>query len=246
MNIKETAKQLNISEQSLRLWEKIFDIEVPRDKKQNRIYSNDTITILEKIKDLKSNNKDTEEIKLILKNNLDSKLDIRDDIRAVIKAEILEQTEISREYAKATYRIGQLEAQLHAAEEKIKLLPDPTEMYKLESENKSVKEKLEAQNEMLKEEKERLFVTINEFDKVKEENITIKQKLSLFPEPEVFNQIKQEKEHLVNENLILQRHVQKLLDEVDYHKLSWWDKLCLKLNKNQKMVVHKVNIEAMT
>jgi len=253
MNINEVAEKLGIHTQTLRRWEKEIPIlDIKRDSKGHRFYSDSDVDILQKILALQAEGKDFKRILSILSSTYD-KVDVNLNsacnqveynlstslvvqLKEEIKSVIVENTELAEKYARATYTIGQQEEKIKSLEEKIHFLPAPDEFAKITT-----------QNEMLKEEKERLLVTINEFDKVKEENITIKQKLSLFPEPEVFHQIKQKNEHLANENLILQRQVQKLLDEVEIANRPWWEKLWAKMNNNKKkMVVHKVNIEAMT
>ena len=156
MNVVEAAKELKITPNTLRIWEKIFNIPVPRNNR-GRIYNEKLLDVFNLIKELKASNKEQEEIKSIIEINLDSKIvsdeskidskiESKDDIRAMIKAEIQEQTELSEKYAKATYKIGQLEAQLQAADEKIKLLPAPDELIKLKAELEAVKR----ENELLK------------------------------------------------------------------------------------------------
>ena len=121
MNVVEAAKELKITPNTLRIWEKIFNIPVPRNNR-GRIYNEKLLDVFNLIKELKASNKEQEEIKSIIEINLDSKIvsdeskidskiESKDDIRAMIKAEIQEQTELSEKYAKATYKIGQLEAQ---------------------------------------------------------------------------------------------------------------------------------------
>ena len=186
MIIKEVAKRLKITTQTIRIWENVFNISVPRDEQNNRIYDESIINTFEQIKALKDQKQSITDIKNTLEFkginehkpiefnplnddngkpgiNSDSKiefnsLNLRDDIRSMIKAEIQEQTELSEKYAKATYKIGQLEAQLNASEEKNKLLPSPDELIKLKTELEAVKR----ENELLKMPwYKRFFVNLN-------------------------------------------------------------------------------------
>lgn len=181
MIIKEAAKRLQVTNQTIRTWENIFNISVPRDEQNNRIYDESLISLLEYIKELKAQKYDITAIKQALDNKGLNKyntpditplksdtvkpgnddapgLDIRDvnlrnDIKEIVKAEIQNISELSRDYATAAHRIGQLEAQLQAAETQIKLLPAPDDFYKLQTDNKVLQAELEAvrkENEFLK------------------------------------------------------------------------------------------------
>ena len=153
MNIKEAAKQVKLSPQTLRTWENFFDIKVPRSP-NGRIYDESLIALFRQIKELKDSNIEADEIKQQLYSNptVDlHNLDINPnsnptstpDIQAIIKTEIQQFSDIFRDYAKATYQIGKLEAEKQALEEKIKLLPAPGDFYKLQSENEALKRELE-------------------------------------------------------------------------------------------------------
>ena len=176
MNTKEVAAHLKITVQSLRIWLKIFDIQVGVDANRNRVYSNDVITLLEKIKSLKASGKATNEIRKSLGSTREFTMETTsktsDNIREIIKAEIQQQNELARDYAKASYIIGQLEAEKKALEEKIKLLPAPDEFNQIKCERDNFqKEKEVLQNQLQQALREnevfkmpwykKLFVTLN-------------------------------------------------------------------------------------
>ena len=164
MNLKDVAQTLSISPSTIRIWQKAFNIKVPFDDEGNKLYDDNLIEILKTIKELRRQNKTEFEIRraiddLIVNHssvNVNESLansDSMENLRSVIKAEIQEQSDISRDYAKATYQIGKLEAEKKALEDKIKLLPEPESLTELKLENMALKQQLQnalKENELLK------------------------------------------------------------------------------------------------
>lgn len=160
MNSKDVAKHLGVTVQTLRIWQKIFNIKVPYDDKGNKFYDENTIKLLEQIKVLKAENKEIEDIKNELHINMkfsgefhregkEFSREFPESMKAIIKAEIQDQTLLSENYAKATYQIGKLEAEKKALEDKIKLLPDLENLTELKLENLELKQQLQqAHNEI--------------------------------------------------------------------------------------------------
>lgn len=142
MLINELSVILKVSQNTVRSWEKEFNISVKRDHKNNRIYDDIQVKIYQQIKELKEAGNSIESIKQLLACNLQvtykqptSNLLVDGDIRAIIKAEIQEQTELSEKYAKATYTIGKQEERILTLENQIKLLPAPDEFNRVKCEN---------------------------------------------------------------------------------------------------------------
>ena len=168
-NIREVSEQLKIHINTIRQWEKIFDLEIPRDSKNCRIYDESLINIFKQIKAQRDEGKELSGINVSLTSgsyepnisltlasheaNNQANMSLTEEIKNEVLKIITDQTELSEKYAKATYQIGKLEAQLYAAEEKIKLLPAPEEINQLKKELISLKiknESLEKENVILK------------------------------------------------------------------------------------------------
>lgn len=156
MLINEVAKLLNISVNTLRLWQKIFDIPIQRDDKNNRVYNTEAIELIKQIKALRDEGQGINAIKKSLINICDNSINTCDNIRAIIKAEIQEQTELSEKYAKATYMIGQLEEKVKTYENKIKLLPVPDEFNQIKCERDIFKRDKELLQQQLQQAQEEL------------------------------------------------------------------------------------------
>lgn len=157
-NIREVSKQLNIHINTIRQWEKNFDLDIPRDSKNCRIYDEDLIKTFKYIKEQREAGKELSGINVRLTSasheaNNQTNMSLTEEIKNEVLKIITDQTELSEKYAKATYQIGKLEAQLYAAEEKMKLLPAPEEINQLKKELISLKirnESLEKENVILK------------------------------------------------------------------------------------------------
>jgi DNA-binding transcriptional MerR regulator len=139
MNINEVSELLTINPETLRKWDKQFNLNVGRNKKGHRNYSQDDINRLIAIKQLRDLDNGIETINRKLnpswiqddnKNNPDepgfmvhnnqeviSKLDL-----LVIKLDTI--TDLSEKYARASYEIGSLKATLEAEQQKNKLIVD--------------------------------------------------------------------------------------------------------------------------
>ena len=63
ITIKELANQLEVSQESIRNWEKYFSVSVPRGSKNIRFYTEDLVITFSKIKQLKKNGLSDKEIK---------------------------------------------------------------------------------------------------------------------------------------------------------------------------------------
>ena len=156
--IKEISNTLGIHANTIRQWESILNLNIPRDRKNCRVYDDTLLETLRKIKELRESETDfntiIDNLQLTLQSepvNLTVKL--TETIRNEVCKAIVDNNEISKDYAKVTYKLGQLESEKKALEEKIKLLPAPEEINHLKIELITLKtknESLEKENEFLK------------------------------------------------------------------------------------------------
>lgn len=170
---KDVSKELEVSEQTVRLWSKTFKI--PYTKSSGNIrFSQEALEIFETIKALRSENSGFDTIKRHIKKNIKTDNDTQalepapekpkavEPVQAVdqteafvkvihslesvidnsIQKSIKEQNELSERYARATYRIGELETTVKFLKEQV----DKLEVEKEKAENKHLKQ-LEAKDE---------------------------------------------------------------------------------------------------
>jgi DNA-binding transcriptional MerR regulator len=168
MNINEVAKNVGISDKTLRSWEKEFGIEVKRGDRNHRRYDENIVEIFKKIKNLKDGKRSNDTIRMVVGTSwkgtkTDSESTWREpvvnveNIREVMKIEIdeafIKNNELSEKYAMAAHKIGELESDIKHLEEKVKLLPDPMEYEKIKNENIQLKQGFEGltkENEFLR------------------------------------------------------------------------------------------------
>ncbi len=148
-NITEASEKVGVKESTLRKWEDDFKIDVPRNKRGYREYTQEIIKIFENIKGYKDSNHG--------ENTIIRKLSLHDAFMQPdqpenngIREEVVEVTyslheslkdietslikrmddkldsiiELSEKYSRATYEVGSLKSQLKSAYEKIDLLQE--------------------------------------------------------------------------------------------------------------------------
>lgn len=70
-NIQEVSKKLNVHSNTLRNWEKVFNINVQRNKNSKRIYDYDAIALLEKVKSSIETHDSIEIVQKLIKADVD-------------------------------------------------------------------------------------------------------------------------------------------------------------------------------
>lgn len=133
MNIKEVAEKLQISEHTIRNWEKEFNLEIQRDKSNYRSFSDGDIKYFEEIKNLRQEDNGIHTIQkklgLFEPYNKSKSTDIVDNNANLISTlEMMQKNlittlenkldsilELSEKYSRATFEIGKLQALLEAS-----------------------------------------------------------------------------------------------------------------------------------
>jgi len=145
-NIDNVSKKLDIATSTIRKWERDFTLSIKRNSKNNRVFHTDDILLLQNIKTLKEQGLSPKEIAFKLnigvsnhttmKNSYKSNTGLDQDnnlytndknLSKLVLDKIDSISDIARDYAKASYRIGQLESQLEAEKEKTLLISDNKE-----------------------------------------------------------------------------------------------------------------------
>ncbi len=191
MKINELAERLNIGEDTLQEWENVFNIDVPRNESNQRIYSEDDLKLFQAIKSLRDNDNGIETIgrKLSIKKivpvppqpseadeNITQTIPrtienlIRDNQKYVMEtldAKLSPIIDLSHNYSFATYEIGKLQAEKEHLEQKA------TEL------NEKIKNLLESTNKDFigfQRQIEKLTTEKNqEIEKLKSENEALKE-----------------------------------------------------------------------
>lgn len=147
MKINEIAETLNITQNQLRHWEEVFSLKISRDKKNQRLYTDEDIRTFQAIKALRDSDNGLETISRKLNINPISGLDeitddninlmssipkavetmIRDNqkyIMDVLDSKLNTIVDLSEKYSRASFEIGKLQAELSSSESKVKLISD--------------------------------------------------------------------------------------------------------------------------
>lgn len=165
IDVKQLAEEFSVPETTLRGW--VSRLNIPVSRTRNKMYfEDDAVTMLRVIKQLRdvdsgfdtiqrrlSNEHDTvdQRAELLGQPNVSEFIDlqraINESVTVSVTQAITEANGIAEKYAMAAHRVGQLEAEKRALEERLQLLPAPNEYYAM----KSTIEKLEAENSQQKE-----------------------------------------------------------------------------------------------
>lgn len=156
---KDVANELDVSEQTIRLWSKTFDI--PYTKSSGNIrFGADVVRVFETIKHLRDENSGFETIRRricsstgetamepVAENKAPvalapvsepAAIEIEKNLEVVIsesiKKNITANNELAEKYARATYRIGELETTVRFMQEKIDTLTIEQQQTKVEAE----------------------------------------------------------------------------------------------------------------
>lgn len=161
-DVKQLAEEFNIPETTLRGWVSRLNIPVTRSK--HKMYFNeDAIGMLRVIKQLRDVDSGFETIQRRLINEqrtveqrepivnqsnfLDLQRVLNERISLSVTQAVTEANSIAEKYAVAAHRVGQLEAEKRALEERLHALPAPNEYYSM----KAKIEQLETENHQHKE-----------------------------------------------------------------------------------------------
>lgn len=141
MNIKEVSKLLDMTESSLRFYEERFKLNIEKNSRGHRKYSEKDLEILKSIKGLKATS-DLDLDAIAKKLNLSSSYskfnsselkvneiekvikDSQQYVVEIMKNELSSVVELSEKYSKATYEIGKLQEKCSSYEEKLRLISD--------------------------------------------------------------------------------------------------------------------------
>lgn len=165
ITIKELAKKLGLVEETIRKWESRYSIEVKRNSRNSRYYTDDLVIIFEKIKELKDKKYEDEEIFIELKKIFNLGLDVTSNESKLlqlsennhnsnlfieeIKTTIKDNNELALRLASVSAEMGFLKGKLHYIEDENSSLKKEAQLTKIES-----KKILELNQELLNKEKE--------------------------------------------------------------------------------------------
>jgi DNA-binding transcriptional MerR regulator len=130
MNINEIAEKLNISIDTIRKWEKHFNLEVSRDSEGRRFYSDSDLKMFHAIKLLRDNENTPVEIAEPFEQDIDIIHDIHSlnflikEIRVLLENRLTYILEISEKYSKVSYELGNLKAKLETKEQVLSLISE--------------------------------------------------------------------------------------------------------------------------
>jgi len=129
ITIKELAKKLSLVEETIRKWESRYSIEVKRNSRNSRYYTDDLVLIFEKIKELKDKKYEDEEIFSELKKIFNLGLDVTSNESKLlqlsennhnsnlfieeIKTTIKDNNELALRLANVSAEMGFLKGKLH-------------------------------------------------------------------------------------------------------------------------------------
>jgi DNA-binding transcriptional MerR regulator len=151
-NITEASEKVGIKESTLRKWEEDFKIDVPRNRRGYREYTEEIIKIFENIKGYKDSNhgentiirklglhdafiqseqpgnlERKEEVIEVTYNLHESLKDIETSLIARMDDKLDSIMELSEKYSRASYEVGSLKSELKSAYEKIDILKEKYE-----------------------------------------------------------------------------------------------------------------------
>lgn len=187
MNINEASELLSINPETLRKWDKHFNLNISRNKKGHREYNQEDINTLMAIKqlrdldngiqtinrklnpgciqDVNSENSYKESVSSINESQIVSKLDlIGSELVSRLDYKLDAIVSLAQEHSKATYTIGKLEAEKFSLEDKLKLICDSNnkDISSLQKEIEKMKLDNENQQEKLYRENNQLKAELEE------------------------------------------------------------------------------------
>jgi DNA-binding transcriptional MerR regulator len=131
MNINEVARKLNISVDTLKRWEKHFNLDVNRDSQGQGFYSDSDLKMFHAIKLLRDNddssvreNSELNENNLNTVNDTDSLNFLIQEIRGLPENRLSFILDLTEKYARVNYELGSLKAQLETKEHVLSLIAD--------------------------------------------------------------------------------------------------------------------------
>lgn len=140
MSTDEVIKDLNISESTLKNWEKQFRIKKNRGPGNKKRYNEEAMATLRMVKALRDQDRGFDTIQRVLKERNEDQITAtetptenkpvvadsqaltvndKQEIMSSVVQVIQDQNELSEKYARATYSIGQLEAEKQALQDKL-------------------------------------------------------------------------------------------------------------------------------
>jgi DNA-binding transcriptional MerR regulator len=178
--INDVAEIIEVRIETIRIWCKIFNLQVSRDEKNQRIFSDENIQVLQKIKNWKQEKYSVEKIKdkLIAEYGSFDKPDLSTSsidlhaLKEIIKSEIEPVLELSEKYSRASFEIGSLKAQLEAEKQKSLLIQNSSAEYQSKLNEKEIAlEKYRSESEKARFEVVRLDAELKDKDRQNRELI---------------------------------------------------------------------------
>ncbi len=143
MNINEVSQILNVGINTLRLWEEHFQLDIKRDSKGRRYYTQEDLKVLQTIKALRDNDNGLNTISRKLQEEFHEKVEdepeleeiIEDDMEELEEKQVIayfddkldKVVELTEKYSEVCYELGKIQAELESTENKYKMLQEISE-----------------------------------------------------------------------------------------------------------------------